>query len=594
MKPVEFYKQELSVAASELNTIKKKLGQYSAYRLVSFLGVVGFLFGLIQISVPIAALLSIISLIAFGVSVKIHVNFSKKRKYFEARLTLLQNELDACHHIFTPFNDGEKYINQGHLYSNDLDLFGKGSLFQMINRTVTQSGENILAKEFTLEQLKAEFILEQQKALQELSSTPELLIHFRTTGSVSGMTEEDPESLKKWVKNKSYISRLKWIKPLSVILPILCCLSLVAIFWGVTSSVFIALFILNLLLVGKYIKQTNQEHQEVSSFLKVLTKYKDLLEVFESTQFTNALLNEISSNLNKNQKSASHALKELTRIVSAFDNRMNMVASVFLQGIILWDFQCLLRIRKWKNEHAESVLPWMHLVARFDALVSKGTFAFNNTGFVYPVPSKIHILQAENTGHPFIPDSVNVTNSFSIGNRGEFVIITGANMAGKSTFLRTIGINMVLAMAGYPVLAKSFEFTPTKLFTSMRTSDSLNEHESYFYAELKRLKELIEMLEAGEAPLILLDEILKGTNSVDKQRGSQLALMKIISLKGTGIIATHDLALTEMEKDFPKQLKNMCFEIEIDKAKINFDYKLYDGVTQNMNAMLLMEQMGII
>jgi DNA mismatch repair ATPase MutS len=164
----------------------------------------------------------------------------------------------------------------------------------------------------------------------------------------------------------------------------------------------------------------------------------------------------------------------------------------------------------------------------------------------------------------------------------------------KALFLRTIGANLILAMAGMPVMAEKFSFKPRKIFTSMRTSDNLNENESYFYAELRRLKELIDLLKNGEDIFIMLDEILKGTNSLDKQKGSQLALEKILQLKGTGIIATHDLALTEMEVKHPVEVKNKCFEIEIEKAEILFDYKLYDGVTKNMNAMLLMEQMGIV
>ena len=167
-------------------------------------------------------------------------------------------------------------------------------------------------------------------------------------------------------------------------------------------------------------------------------------------------------------------------------------------------------------------------------------------------------------------------------------------MAGKSTFLRTVGINLTFAKAGLPVCAETFKFMPLKLFTSMRTSDSLTENESYFYAELRRLKEIITKLEKEESLFIILDEILKGTNSVDKQNGSFKALEKIIHLNGTGIIATHDLALTSIADKFPDKIKNQCFEIEIDNAKISFDYKLYDGVTQKMNAMLLMEQMGII
>jgi DNA mismatch repair ATPase MutS len=229
-----------------------------------------------------------------------------------------------------------------------------------------------------------------------------------------------------------------------------------------------------------------------------------------------------------------------------------------------------------------------------DALISLSTFHFNFPGYCFPEFRDGEVMVAEELGHPLIPDEQRICNDFSIPSEGTVVIITGANMAGKSTFLRSAGINLVLAMTGAPVCARRLVLKPAKLFTSMRTSDSLLHHESYFYAELKRIKTIVDELAIDRHTLVILDEILKGTNSDDKHKGSLAVLEKIFALGGTAIIATHDLELAKAEKDYGGRLINKCFEIDIDGATVSFDYKLRDGITQKMNANLLMRQMGII
>jgi DNA mismatch repair ATPase MutS len=235
------------------------------------------------------------------------------------------------------------------------------------------------------------------------------------------------------------------------------------------------------------------------------------------------------------------------------------------------------------------------MLGQVDALITLGNYAYNNQGFSYPSLSDGEkIFTAKKLGHPLINRNDRVCNDFSIPGKGTVCIITGANMAGKSTFLRTLAVNYILAMSGAPVCAEGMSFAPVKLFTSMRTTDSLSNHESYFYAELKRLRLLKTMIGDGEPVLFILDEILKGTNSADKSLGSKLFVKKLIELGGTGLIATHDISLGEMESDYPGTVINRCFEVEIDGETITFDYLLRDGITHKMNAALLMKQMGIL
>jgi DNA mismatch repair ATPase MutS len=230
-----------------------------------------------------------------------------------------------------------------------------------------------------------------------------------------------------------------------------------------------------------------------------------------------------------------------------------------------------------------------------DAFISLGNFAGNNAEFAYPVIYDGNIVfSAKDLGHPLITEEKRVCNDFILDGKGSVCILTGANMAGKSTFLRTVAVNYILAMAGAPVCAARMDFTPVKLFTSMRTTDSLSQNESYFYAELKRLRTLKTKIAESELHFFILDEILKGTNSSDKSLGSKLFLERLIALGGTGLIATHDTSLGEMERQFPESVMNMCFEIEIEGESIKFEYKLQKGITQKMNAALLMKQMGIL
>jgi len=287
-------------------------------------------------------------------------------------------------------------------------------------------------------------------------------------------------------------------------------------------------------------------------------------------------------------------INQLAKLLAAFDTRLNVLANFLLNGFLLWDMQCIFRLEKWKSRYRDHFTPWVDGTAKIDALISLATFHFNFPDYSFPEFTRQEMMRATALGHPLIPDEQRVCNDFTIASEGTVVVITGANMAGKSTFLRSIGVNLVLAMAGAPVCAGQFAFIPSDLFTSMRTSDSLLHHESYFFTELKRIKTIVDELVGGRKMLVMLDEILKGTNSADKHKGSLAVLERIFSLGGTAIIATHDLELAKTESQYKGRLINKCFEIEINGAGISFDYKLRDGITQKMNASLLMRQMGIV
>ena len=358
------------------------------------------------------------------------------------------------------------------------------------------------------------------------------------------------------------------------------------------------LFILFLLvpfaIVGRKINTINTLQNQLSKKTEILAKYSDMFGMIEKESFESDLLNKQKSIISASPKSTQNAIKKLSETLAAFDYRLNLLVGIILNIFFLWDILQCIRLEKWKHTYGNEMTSAFEALFTFDELNSLAGFAFSRTKSVFPVFSNEEfVLEANDTKHPFISEKNNVGNEISINGWGKFQIITGANMAGKSTYLRTVGINMVLAMTGAPVLAKSFVLKPIDIFTVIKTTDSLQDGESYFFAELKRLKEIINTLEKDSKLFIILDEILRGTNSRDKHNGSEGLVKQLIKLNASGIIATHDLALGKLEKTFPEQVTNKRFEVEIKNNELVFDYKLKDGISQNLNATFLMKKMGI-
>jgi len=360
-------------------------------------------------------------------------------------------------------------------------------------------------------------------------------------------------------------------------------------------TVFIFLFLFNLFYILIGLRRTNEIHNALSRKYMLLSSIDGLLKTFEAESFVSSVLNEIKLNISGKRVSAAVSVRKLGELIQAFDSRNNQFAGLILNGLLLWDYQCIKRLEKWKSDYKSMFPIWLRMIGQVDAYISLGNYTFNNPDFVFPAKSDdSEVFSAKNLGHQLIDENKRISNNFSLGKKGTVCIISGANMAGKSTFLRTIAVNFILGMTGAPVCATEMNFIPGKLFTSMRTMDSLSDNESYFYAELRRLNTLKTRIEEEEQVFFILDEILKGTNSTDKSTGSILFLQKIVECGGTGLIATHDTSLGKLESEYPGVIVNKCFEIEIDGENIRFDYKIQDGITQKMNAVFLMKQLGIL
>ncbi|MCU0472074.1 MAG: hypothetical protein MUC93_01745 [Bacteroidales bacterium] len=579
-----------------VGTLKRRLFIISIFRLIVFVAGLISAVRAFSDSVTLGIIILFLSVAFFLMLVKYYILLSEKIQFVNNLISINTSELKAFDGDYSAYNGGSEWKDQEHDFSNDTDLFGEDSLFRYLNRTVTGYGREILAGWLSDPYLLRNFITARQEAVKELAAKIRWRQEFMAHGLGKPLEKEDIESLRKWLAEKEKIFSSSLMKLIVLTSPVITIIILIlASVKLIPFNFFGLLFILNLSVVGVYLKRSNQIHSRVSGKYLFLSSFEKLISSFGNEQFRSQILTGASGKLFSGNISASMKIRELKQILQAYDSRLNMFVGLILNGLVLWDFQCIVRLEKWKHETAGLLPLWLEIIGEVDSLISLSNHACNNPGYVFPeISDGEPVIDAINLGHPLIDEKSRVCNDFLIGHKGLICIITGANMAGKSTYLRTIAVNMILGMAGTTVCADKFNFTPCFLFTSMRTTDSLSNNESYFYAELKRLKILKERLESGVELFFILDEILKGTNSTDKSTGSKLFLGKLAAHNGTGLIATHDISLGDMEKEFPGKIFNKCFEVEIDGENISFDYKLRDGITQHMNAGILMRQMGII
>jgi ABC-type multidrug transport system fused ATPase/permease subunit len=581
------------------NRLKKKeeklLLIVSVLRLITFIGGVLLIWLGFTVSISAGFALTFIILILFLYLLKLFSLHSEKGEYFSNLALINQNEADALSGNYSAFDTGSSYIDIKHDFSFDVDLFGVSSLFQYINRTVTGYGRDILAGWLSDPfNLSAE-LESRQGAVKELSSKDKWRQEFMACGMTTPLGMDEISGVLEWVAEKGTENYSSFKKILIILMPAAVLVSILLWASGIISySLFVFLFLCNLIYVGAGLKRTNVIHKALSRKYIFLSSMNGMLKAFENEPFDSPVLNNIKLNLSGKKTSASGSVRRLGRLIQSFDSRNNLMVGFLLNGLLLWDYQSINRLEKWKSDYRNFFPLWLGMLGTIDAYISFGNYAFNNPGYAYPVKSDDReVFSARDLGHQLIDENKRVCNNFHLGKKGTVCIISGANMAGKSTFLRTIAVNFILGMAGAPVCASEMNFMPAKIFTSMRTVDSLSDNESYFYAELRRLSILKSRIEKGEPLFFILDEILKGTNSEDKSAGSKLFLQRIIENGGTGLIATHDTSLAKLELSHPEVI-NKCFEIEIDGENIKFDYKIQDGITQKMNAVFLMRQMGIL
>lgn len=585
---LEYYKSHQNTYSNYVQKLSKSMLHLSMLRLAVFV-ISGFGIYLSFNNWQIAVLIGVVGLIAFLYLLSKYNNVKHERDFNRALVAINEDEIKIASGDFYDRNDGLKHQDANHFYSLDIDLFGRGSFFQLINRTTIIEGENKLAE--ALKANNTAFIVNRQDAIKELSDKPKWRQYFAANSSLVDV-EVPAKHIIGWLQGyKSFLS--KGMRFLPLVFTAATSVLLALVIFKIIQPEFIGYWLLfGLGVSGLYVKKVNHLSTGASRVKDTFRQYALLLNLIENETFTSDLLKQKQSQIKSENKKASVVFKEFSRALDDLDHRNNMIGAIFGNGYFLTDIKNSYRIEQWIEQYGKKVSDWFEVVSFFDAYNSLGGFVFNNPEFVFPdIVAQGTVINAKSLGHPMLDKNKRVDSDVVINNE-EFFIVTGANMAGKSTFLRTISLHIVMANVGLPICAKTTKYMPVKLITSMRTTDSLTDDSSYFFSELTRLKSIVDAIQK-EPYFIILDEILKGTNSTDKAIGSKKFVEKLVASSATGIIATHDLSLCNIEDEL-SQVKNYYFDAEIINDELYFDYTLKHGVCKNMNASFLLKKMDII
>ena len=586
MNPREYFENRIKKNESHLSRLKQVSFALSMSRLLVFVLTASVVYLFWGNNIVVASSL-VIGIAGFLFLVSRYTDVKNKRDYHQKLNDLNELELKALDGDYNDFADGSEFLENDHPYNRDIDLFGEGSLFQRINRAGTIGGKRELAELLNSNDISN--INEKQKAVQELRDMPDWRQNYQVTASMV-KDEVSTSRMVDWMKNyEPVISKMFAYFP--IIFAVLSLTTIVLYGIGIFPARFVLIqFVTGLAISGSFVKKVNKLYNDAGKMKETFTQYSKLILFIEEHDFQSENLKALKAKLDKEGKTASQTLSGLSRELGNLDQRNNIFFALLANGFILWDLRYAYRIEKWMKDNEANIEDWFEAVVAFDALNSLANYAFVHQDYIYPELKTNGVLEAKELGHPLLPEERRVDNDIKV-EEGNFFIITGANMAGKSTFLRTVALNIVMSNIGLPVCAKSFAYRPIKLISSMRTSDSLKDDESYFFSELKRLKFIVNEIQK-DTYFIILDEILKGTNSKDKAEGSAQFVEKLVASNSTGLIATHDLSLCTIA-DRSNPVKNYAFEAQIVNDELYFDYKFKEGVCQNMNASFLLKKMGI-
>jgi len=587
------YQDKVAHYSELLNKINKRYNSLSLLRLLSIFLCLFLLFYYIKTNEILYVIFAFLSFVGFIFLMRIHSRLSFQKQLTTALLKINKNEISFLKREKIPFENGIEFNDFHHPYAYDLDIFGEHSLFQNLNRTATFVGKKTLANTL-LQQCTNETILENQEAINELKTKIDWRQEFLALAMVSNDSKNSYDSIIHWNSFKNN-SLSKVLLSLSIILPTLFFGMLIAYF--ITSKTILLsyltyIFIANMIVLGRSLKRIQSEIAKADNVDKIIKQYSLLVEKIETEKFQSKKIIDLQQKLIFKNATASKHLKDLSELFSRMDTISNFVTAILFNGTFLFNLHVLKALLKWKENYSDELEKWIAIIGEFEALNSLANLAYNNPDFVFPEINSEYKIEFSDLSHPLLNPATRVGNDTTFYPQS-FMILTGSNMSGKSTFLRSLGINMVLGGIGSVVCASKANIHPLPVLVSMRLSDSLADSESYFFAEIKRLKQIMDALEDKPA-FVLLDEILRGTNSDDKRNGTIEVVKKIIAKKAIGAIATHDIEVCLTTNEYPATLTNQCFEVEIQNNELHFDYKLRPGICKNKSATFLMQKMGVI
>jgi hypothetical protein len=590
------YQNNVEIQSLAVTALKKTLNNISYSRLGMFfteilLVIIVITYGYHWMILLLAAL----PLIGFMALLKRQVKVQNELNYTEKLLFIFQNEVELITRGKQKYDDGSIFADESHPYSSDLDIYGPASLYALINRSNTIEGMELLARSLG-STVHTKDLAERQEAIRELRENIMKTFHFR-----AGLQNHKPEQLEviKHRMSDDMAEDIKFtqspaLRAYAAAVPFISGTFLIAgyICGGVVWSFMGLYLIINFSLLFYNWKKIAALSVAFSGGSILLAAISSTVQWTEEVQWRSIYILKFFKR-NPGKAQLSKQIKVLSGIVNAFDAGLNIFVGPIINGFLLWNLRQSIRMGKWHSDWAVELISALHTISRFEELISFATLAHNEPDWTNPVVADNFYFEATAMGHPLIREDKRVLNNYEFGRVSTVDIVTGSNMAGKSTFLRTVGINMVLAFAGSAVCAGAMKTSVFELLTYMRIKDSLNDQTSTFKAELNRLKMILEGVKILQHPLVLIDEMLRGTNSKDKYLGSKVFIQQMMKEKTPTLFATHDLQLSEMTDNYPDQLRNYHFDIQLSSGEMNFDYQLKHGACKTFNAALLLKEIGL-
>jgi DNA mismatch repair ATPase MutS len=584
------YQQNIAALQKQLKVLQKQHLWLAIARLLCIIGAIYSVYIWLNLT-PNMWIVSVLALLLFLILKNLQQKVGFKKALVQQKITINTNEINALVQHINPMDDGAEFLDKKHPYALDLDIFGTHSLFHFINRCGTFLGKQKLAERLS-SALPQNQIVKHQEAIQELAP----LVAYRQdilALSKSIYNEKNAyEFLKNWAETK-----VQKVQKWQLFLPYFLSTSFIVlvvssffsdnIWWGRAAFL---IFMLNLFYFVFWIKNIVNEIGKSDKVAEILQSYAAIIQCITVQKFNSSYLQNIQQELNQ-QNGAAQKISALAKMFDGLESVQNVVAAILFNGSVLHHIRKYNQLIQWKNQNLNSLMDGLHWICEIEKLNSFANLLYNHPYYTFPQINWQNILQWDGLGHPLM-GTKGVVNSLTF-DPFSLVILTGSNMSGKSTFLRALGVNSVLAYAGAPVFAQNANVCVLPILASMRLTDSINENTSYFFAEIKKLKSIVDVAQ-NQSALILLDEILRGTNSADKQQGTIEFIEKIKAFKGKVIIATHDLEVCDLAKKYPEDIQNYCFESQVIDNELFFDYQLRPGICANKNATFLMQKNGII
>lgn len=596
------YEAGKTARLAERDALDRRSRAVGTARLILVLAAIGLLGGMVWGRLPrFTWIVLVLDVFAFVALVLVHARVEAKKAVAEAGARFHERGLARLEGRWrkepaTPFEKGEPFAVANHPYADDLDVFGQGSLFHRLSQAQTRFGAAELA--FWLRGGAASIAdaRERQVCVKDLVGRSGFRERLYALGAQLGDEKPDPGPMLEWAEGKLVFDAPAFMRPVFRILPVLVVLS-IAFAGMLPRGVWVGVIAIMLALTTPFRRQAAAIASAAAARESGLARYGDMMAEVEREKFDAPALHAKQKKLAASGANATDEMRRLARIVGFVEARQNEVFRIFIAPILLWDIQCVLALESWRARCGKHVREWLDVLGSIEALSSLATLPFEDPGATFPELEDAPTFVAEGLAHPLLDPEKRVGNDVALAGPGDALVVTGSNMSGKSTLLRAMGASCVLALAGGAVVAQRLRVGPLRVVTSMRIADSLERGVSHFFAELQRLKLVLDMAsgkEKGRPPVFfLLDEILHGTNARERLIGARAVVRGLVARGAIGAVSTHDLAIGELEAELPDKVRNVHFEEHVVNDTMSFDFKLKPGIVQSSNALRLMKILGI-